>query len=55
MGGIFDFILFSGTIYLRLHHMKSVLYSQGNKNTEIHLDLSFVIHYSKKYETKNLL
>lgn len=27
--------------------MKSVLYSQGNKSTEIHLDLSFLNHYSK--------
>lgn len=27
--------------------MKSVLYSQGNKSTEIHLDLSFLIYYSK--------
>lgn len=47
MGGIFGFILFSGAIYLRLQHMKSVLYSQGNKSTEIHLDLSFLNHYSK--------
>lgn len=27
--------------------MKSVLYSRGNKSTEIHLDLPFLIHYNK--------